>query len=850
MAAPADRYLTLDAIRAIRAAISQADHNEVFFVGRVGPDGRVGEVEVAARGQRHAVLAISRKVRAGDVVIHNHPSGNLTPSDPDMAIAGRLADEEVGFFIVDDQATRVYAVVEAFLPSDEPEPVDPGAMERLFREVLGEVMDGFEFREAQVRMAETVAAAFRDHAIAMVEAGTGTGKTLGYLVPAAMWAIANDERVVVATGTINLQEQLLTKDLPILQDLMERAGLGAPRVSLVKGRGNYLCLRRLARASMDKATLFPGEHDRILEDIEAWAETTGDGTRQDLSFTPPQEVWEEISCDADSCSGVACRYHGDCFLMKARREAARSHVVVVNHHLFFADAALRAAQEGAGAASVLPRFTKAVLDEAHKVEDAASSFFGGLVSRRALWSTLSRLVRSRRSGRGPRGLLPSAAARLAREYPGRAMEVRETMIPEVGQVKDAVEGFFQLVEDWVDQELESPGPKAEVVYRVTPGVVAGDGWAVVREEAAGLRVALESLAGRLQGLVSSMDSAPQQDRDDGLDGLVSELRAVVRRVRGAGSRLAEFFAAPREGDDGMVRWVELRRRARGTSVVLHMVPVEVREPLKDAVFDRLTGCILTSATLTTAGPDGFWYLVSRLGLDLQPRERLRARVLPSPFDFQRQAMVLVARDLPAPGSGDFPSACARVVLDAVAASRGGAFVLFTSYGLLRMVFDMASPELLAMGTLPMRQGELPRNALLERFRRSGNGVLFGTDSFWEGVDVRGDALRSVIIVKLPFRVPTEPLVEARVEAIEARGGNPFQELSLPQALIRFRQGFGRLVRSRSDRGIVLILDHRVVTRRYGKMFLDGLPGGVPVRVGVARDLIRAMGEFFQAHGHR
>lgn len=859
MAAPAERYLSLPVREQICLAIAEADGNEVFFIGQRGAGGVVESVRVAARGTRQAVLALSSGVQHGDIVLHNHPSGELSPSRADMQIASALADEGVGFYIVDNEACFVYAVVEGFAPEREPQRLDPVEVASLFAAdgPLARSLEGYEPRPGQGRLAAQVVEAFNGNRIALLEAGTGTGKSLAYLVPAALWALRNRERVLVATGTINLQEQLVGQDLVVLQRILAQLHPGQEMpVALIKGRSNYLCLRRLALALKEQLTLLADEHTEQLQAIAGWAVTSSAGTRQDLPFEPSWELWDELAVEADNCPGLTCPHHAGCFYMASRRAAARAALLVANHHLFFADVALRAARGRWRGGAVLPEYWRVVLDEAHRLEDAASSFFGGQVTRHGLKLTLGRLHRQRSEGSQGLGLLLTARAELARLLPDRGQAILQELLPEVAECGERVEQTFRFILDWVRalaaerrSEQGEPEQAGTLQLRLTPGVLDDPGWCALRAEGAELAARLRTLGGMVMGLVGSIERLIEEREDAALENLRIELQAAARRLAVAATELDRFLAFPGAApgtpdDDGLVRWIEARVR-RHTTVQLQVAPLEIRKVLAESLFSKVATCILTSATLSTQGSgDGFGYLTRRLGLDELPAGRVCSHRFPSPFRYDEQALVGIVLDLPDPGGAGFASACAETVLEAVTITGGRAFVLFTSYSLLRTVHGRLEAELRARGLVPLRQGELPRTQLLERFRSCEAGVLFGTDSFWEGVDVRGRALENVVIVRLPFRVPTEPLIEARVEALQAQGGNPFKELALPQAVIRFRQGFGRLIRSRTDRGMVLILDRRARTRYYGKMFLQALPPGISVLAGPGEEMLSASRAFF------
>lgn len=844
----ARQRFTSAAVAALRGAIADAGGNEIFVLGTVS-DGLVSDVRVLARGNRRAVPAIMHVPRPGEVVIHNHPSGHLVPSDADLAIASALGNNGVGAYIVDADVAEVYVIVEP-LAAPRVEHLDGAAAVDLLGPggAVGAAVEGYEHRPQQLAMLRAVADAFNDDEVLSVEAGTGTGKSLAYLVPAILWSQANKRRVIVSTHTINLQEQLIKKDLPLL---IERAGLTC-RTALVKGRGNYLCRRKAAQAEAQGAQLVEDDVLRELTQVLAWAKHTEDGSLADLPVRPRPDVWDQVVSESDNCLRARCPYYSTCFFYGARRTAAAADVLIVNHHLLLSDLALRSEVGNYTQNAVLPPSARVIIDEAHHLEDVATAHFGQQVSLAMIERAVGRLQSRRAPGKG---VLPALALALGSvDGAGDAVIARaaadridQHLIPASSHlVVDAEECFTRLLDAFLALPERAAGsappaaPAAEKL-RVTDELREQPFWRFAVQRLATLASTLDAFARDVGSVLERLERL-----SEGVDTQVRYLGTELAALGGRLSAMAGAVLDFSDEDAAHCAWIEVRSRSRsGPSLSLHRAPIEVAPLLHAALFKPFATSVLTSATLAVNG--AFDYLHARVGIDrVDPAERVRTLRVESPFDFASQAMLLVPSDLPEPTALNYEPASHTAMRRVLEITRGGTFLLFTSYGALNRAWYEIAGTLRANGLSPLRQGELSRHVLLTRFAQDPAAVLFATDSFWEGVDVRGDALRCVVITRLPFRVPTEPLEQARVEAIAARGGDPFVERALPQAVIKLKQGFGRLIRTRTDRGCVVVLDSRLARKRYGRVFLDSLP---PARQLVApqSQVFAAMREFFSGN---
>ena len=829
-----NNYFTDDALLLMRHEIGEASGNEVFFIGRTNVDGIICELEVIARGTRTAVPAILARAVCGDVVIHNHPSGSLEPSSADMEIASVAGNQGIGFAIVDNACSRCYQVVTPFA-EQKGELLSLDEIGRVFAaDGLMAHLKGYEQRDEQLRMAFAVAEAFNNDKVVLVEAGTGTGKSLAYLVPSILWAVRNNQRVVISTNTINLQEQLIRKDLPFLA----KNSSVEFKAALVKGRSNYACLRKLEHAEAEPS-LFPDESSAELTSIIEWSKGCQDGCRSDLSFTPRGSTWEEICCEADQCSRSKCNYFNRCFFYRARRDSSAARILVVNHALLLSDIVLRK-ETGYDATAILPPFTRLIFDEGHHLEDVATSHLSLIISRGAILKQLQRLVPAK-SNRA--GLLTILSSRLTRDLP-ESMEALYTelsalleshLLPKAHDVAYLTEQTMDWLALTVERESGGEGGR-ERKLRVTPEVQGRAFWPELRQRVQALADALGDYTSALRTLLRRCGDLPDKLKEKMSDQLL-DTGGIEGRLQTMVDGLLFFITEA----EGYCRWIETSSGQRGVQARLCAAPLDISGQVRETILDRLKTIIVTSDTLTVGGD--FKYLKKRTGFGLLPKGRLDELRLASPFDYASQVFVAVPDDMPEPTAPGFREALQERILRAVTVSRGGAFILFTSYDLLNKVYATLAPELARLGLTALKQGDTGRHALLAHFRKDHNAVLFGTDSFWEGVDVKGEALRLVIIARLPFQVPTEPVQQARSEQIDASGGDSFREFSIPQAVIKFRQGFGRLIRSRDDRGAVLILDRRVTTKGYGKIFLRSLPDTELIR-GDSDEVFARMAAFF------
>lgn len=617
------------------------------------------------------------------------------------------------------------------------------------RDILGpdgrvaKSLQDFEFRPSQLQMAEVIDGVLGGTIPAIIEAGTGTGKTLGYLAP----LVLSGKKAVISTGTKNLQEQIFLKDIPLLS---RATGLEIDS-TLMKGRKNYLCLYRYEQY-FSQPSLFQPKQEKVKKRIESWLENTEFSDRSELTWMADDDpLWDGISATSEQCLGSACMYWDDCFFNALRRSAARSRIIIVNHHLFFAD--LMVKKRGFG--EIIPRFQVAIFDEAHNLEEIATSYLGERLSTHQL---------------------------------------------------------MEFVHD-LEREIKANGDRLQKGLKKHLNLIKNGANAL-----SGLFIGFGDSRGRLdEALFKLINEGPASLIREGLDHIQSDSelkeleqassQAFVLRAGELSQRLERVLS---HGDPDWLNWYERRKK----TVALHASPLEVAESMEGLLYSQVKTMVFTSATLSTNG--NFDYFRTRLGLTFDVVEE----IFPSHFDFKEQTLLYIPKDLPPPNNPNFGPEVGKRVSDILTITSGRALVLFTSYHNLNLVHQLLG------GAIPytlFKQGEAPRSVLLEKFKRDTHSVLLATASFWQGVDVPGEALSCLIIDKIPFDSPAEPLVSARIESIQSRGGNPFMEYQLPSAIISLKQGLGRLIRNSADRGVLSILDTRMITSRYGRFFLDSLP---------------------------
>ena len=660
------------------------------------------------------------------------------------------------------------------------------------------VIENFEIRESQEEMMKEVLRAYNENHICLIEAGTGTGKSFAYLFPALLWALKNKQSSIVSTKTINLQEQLLQKDIPLLRKILGQDF----KACLLKGMGNYLCLRKFHDLEENFSSLDDLE-TKEMHDLAGKLRYQKIATLSNLGLKPTSTLWEKVSAEADSCTAKQCPFYDECSFFKARKEAASAQIIIVNHHLLFSDLAAR--EKDSTRQGILPSYDRLILDEAHHVEDVASKQMALRVSHKEINQLL---------------------LKISFEQKGRLFQLREKVDRHFKSLPSSFISFFDI--DLMATRLEILNHSQDFFLllsdlyprktRILEEHFKEKKWQErVQVLAQKLIDSLQTYQLRLLDLERKIKDLGDDSFFEKNKNIFIDIEALATQLERLGSTLKEcIFDVDFETS---VLWLEEDKK--GLSLV--KATLDLSKILSKKLFFKFSSVVLCSATLAT--DQNFHFFRKRLGLTekLLPGKAVYEKIYHSPFDYQRQALIAVPKDMPSPLEKSFPRTAAEKIWEIIVLSRGGCFVLFTSFELMLQCRELLNEKLHKGGFILFQQGQQQRQALVRGFQQTKRAVLFATDSFWEGVDVVGDALRCVIIVKLPFQVPSEPMIEARMEAIEKAGGNAFMHYSVPKAIVKFKQGFGRLIRNKKDRGCIICLDPRLMTKPYGQKFLKSLP---------------------------
>ena len=816
-------FISAKAMEDMRLEISESGGNEVFFRGIPDGEGLVSAVEVIARGNASSVAALLNMMRKNEVIIHNHPSGVLIPSDEDVSISSMYGEVGGASYIVNNTVDDIYVIVplKEFIKIDVDEYFGQnGDIHKNFGK--------FEVRREQYEMAKFIENSMNENKKLIVEAGTGTGKTIAYLLPTLLYAIENNLKVIVSTNTINLQEQLINKDIPLLKKIIDEDF----NYQIVKGRGNYLCKRKLYNIDVTEKETDTEEEKaekNIIRNLIDWDKNvTRTGDRNELKYEISNSIWEKVNSEVDMCKGVKCPYYSKCHFFNARKNVADATFLIVNHHMFFADLAIRNQTGFYTNYSILPNYDIVVFDEAHNIEDTARNYFTFETSKisfgRLMGNIYNRRVVNSSNGGAIVRLMTYLNESLSGEEYEKVDELKENVIAELNVFYDkGIDIFDKLI-----YLFSENNDNREIKIKIDKQKMRSNkAFREVMEINSQFKESYGNLVIRINKFLNTVSNYNLEDKE----GFLFEFSRYYERLKQYYKKF-EFILEGKE--EGYVYWANVTTVR--PNVKLYATPFDISDELNDNLFTKMDRMVFTSATL--AVDNKFDYYKKSIGLMKENRRKIDERIVKSPFDYEKQMKVYIPEDALDPTNIEFIRDLEEFIEGVIKSTKGHCFLLFTSYSTLNFLYNQLKSRFSEKEYTLVKQNDFPRHEMIEIFKNSKNPILFGTDSFWEGVDVQGEQLKSVIITKLPFKVPNDPVTEAIIENIRKNGQNPFNDYQVPQAVIKFKQGVGRLIRSKTDSGNIIILDNRIIKKMYGKKFLTALPRNKVIES--KRDILKIM----------
>ena len=759
------------------------------------------------------------KVKRDEIVIRTTKSKQLYPNDLELELSEELFNRRnIAYCLLSSDLDDFYFIQD--IDRTNLEKID---IEDYFSEdgILVNEIKGFEHRHEQEEMAKNIQKAINDNRKIIVEAGTGTGKTLAYLIPAIKWAIANKKKVIIATNTINLQEQLLLKDIPLAKSVIKDEFTYA----LVKGRSNYLCKRLFTELSLGKSVdieTFSTEAREQLEYILKWGNKTKTGDKAELPFEVYPDVWELIQSTTELCLGKKCPFRKECFYMKTRMKKMEADILISNHHVFFSDLNVRAETDFDSEYLILPRYDMVIFDEAHNIESVARSYFSVEVSKISFTRLLHRIYQKKSKKKKEKSALTRVEETIDEKYlekTGDYLELLKTIKSEIYSLQIIGDEYFDEIRKMFETNTEAPIRKSLNNFEMTKSNFLEN----LRAKKEFFQAKLAEFLNLMMAFSNVIDE--EKDKNPEVINFNNHLKIFKKYID-------SFKFINNFSDDDYVYWLDIN--SKRTNVVLTATPLNIAQKLSSVLFENLNRLVFASATIMANG--NFEYFKKSLGLD---EEECIECFIESPFDYEHQMSVYIPSDIQdSENLNAFVSDASKFILDILKKTKGKAFILFTSYTMLNQIYYSVVNKLKNSNFEIFLHGEKPRSQLIKEFKEAKNPVLFGTTSFWEGVDVQGENLSNVIITKLPFLVPTDPIVSAISKKIEEAGGNSFSDFQLPEAIIKFKQGVGRLIRKKTDRGNVFILDSRIIKKRYGSAFIKALPSQKNIKILEKDDIIK------------
>ena len=813
-----DRF-SKESLQTIKKYLEEQNNKSMIFKATFDEDELIQEPFFLSLYKKKSFEETLTKVARNEVVIRTTKPNQLYPSDMELELSEELyTRRNIAYCLLSSDLDDFYFVQDIdriFL-----EDID---IKNYFSKdgILAKEIKGFEYRQEQEEMAQYIQEAINEDKKIIVEAGTGTGKTLAYLIPAIKWAVANKKKVIIATNTINLQEQLLLKDIPLAKSIIKDKF----SYVLVKGRNNYVCKRLFNELALGKNIdigTFSIEAREQIEYILKWGNKTKTGDKAELPFEVYPDVWELVQSTTELCLGKKCPYRKECFYMKTRMEKMEADILISNHHVFFADLNVRAETDFDSEYLILPRYDMVIFDEAHNIESVARSYFSVEVSKISFTRLLNRIYQRKNKRKKEK----SALIRVEDTVDEKNLEDSEqyiyllnTLKEEISILQNIGDEYFDEIRKIYETNTEAPIKKSLNNFEMTKSRFLEN----LREK----KDIFQSKLIDFSNLMMSFNNVIDEEKDKN-----PEVINFNNHLKMFKAYIDSFKFINSFEDDNYIYWLDIN--SKRTNVVLTATPLNIAQKLSTVLFDNLDRLVFASATIVVNG--SFDYFKKSLGLD---EEDCIEAIIKSPFDYNEQMSVYIPSDIQdSENINAFVSDASKFILNILLKTNGKAFILFTSYTMLNQIYYSISKKLKDKGFEVFLHGDKPRSQLIKEFKEAENPILFGTTSFWEGVDVQGENLSNVIITKLPFLVPTDPVVSAISKKIEENGGNSFTDFQLPEAIIKFKQGVGRLIRKKTDSGNIFILDNRILKKRYGSLFINALPSQKNIKILEKDDIIK------------
>ena len=812
-----DRF-SEESLQTIKKYLEEHNNKSMIFKATFDEDEKIQKPFFLSLYKKKSFEETLTKVGKNEVIIRTTKPNQLYPSDMELELSEELyTRRNIAYCLLSSDLDDFYFVQDIdriFL-----EEID---IENYFAKdgILAKEIKGFEYRQEQEEMAQYIQDAINEDRKIIVEAGTGTGKTLAYLIPSIKWAVTNKKKVIIATNTINLQEQLLLKDIPLAKSIIKDEF----SYVLVKGRNNYVCKRLFNELVLGKSIdieTFSMEAREQIEYILKWGNKTKTGDKAELPFEVYPDVWELVQSTTELCLGKKCPYRKECFYMKTRMEKMEADILISNHHVFFADLNVRAETDFDSEYLILPRYDMVIFDEAHNVESVARSYFSVEVSKISFTRLLNRIYQKKNKRKKEK----SALIRVEDTVDEKNLEDSEqyiyllnTLKEEISILQNIGDEYFDEIRKIYETNTEAPIKKSLNNFEMTKSRFLEN-----------LREKKDIFQGKLAdflNLMMSFNNVIDEEKDKN-----PEVINFNNHLKMFKAYIDSFKFINSFEDDNYIYWLDIN--SKRTNVVLTATPLNIAQKLSTVLFDNLDRLVFASATIVVNG--NFDYFKKSLGLD---EEDCIEAIIKSPFDYDEQMSVYIPSDIQdSENINAFVSDASKFILNILLKTNGKAFILFTSYTMLNQIYYSISKKLKDKGFEVFLHGDKPRSQIIKEFKEAENPILFGTTSFWEGVDVQGENLSNVIITKLPFLVPTDPVVSAISKKIEEDGGNSFMDFQLPEAIIKFKQGVGRLIRKKTDSGNIFILDNRILKKRYGSLFINALPSQKNIKILEKDDII-------------